>query len=106
MATQPNRLTVALDENSIELLRALETHTGLSPAQILVKLFPSHLEDLWTYREWLEQLPEGPSARRNLGVNLLQSYGPETLREAIRRIDPAYVTEAEKFAQSLKDGQA
>lgn len=103
MVSQPNRLTVTLDEDSLALLRALEEHTGLSPAQTLVKLWPSHLDDMWTYLTWLEQLPAGPSQRRSLGLNLLQSYGPSTLREGIRQIDPGYQTEAEKFAADLKN---
>jgi hypothetical protein len=102
MVTQPNRLTVTLDEDSLALLKSLEKHTGLSPAQTMVKLWPSHLDDLWTYLTWLDQLPEGPSHRRSLGLNLLQSFGPETLREGIKRIDPSYQTEGEKFAQGLK----
>lgn len=102
MATQPNRLTVSMDDDSMALLRTLEKHTGLSPAQTLVKLWPSHLDDLWTYSTWLDQLPAGPSQRRSLGLNLLQSYGPETLREGIRRIDPSYQTEGEKFALGIK----
>lgn len=97
MATQPNRLTVALDEDSMQLLKRLEGITGSSPAQTFGKLWPSHLEDLWNYLSWLEQLPEGPSQRRSLGLNLLQSYGPETLTQGIKRLDPTYQTEGEKL---------
>ncbi len=100
MATQPNRLTVALDDDTIELLKRLEKFTGLSPAQTVAKLMPAHLEDLWNYLGWLESLPEGPSKRRSLGVNLMQSFGPRSLTEDIKRIDPAYQTEGEKFAEA------
>ncbi len=101
--TKPiNRFTVTLDDDSMALLRALEKYTGLSPAQTLVKLWPSHLDDLWTYLTWLEQLPTGSSHRRSLGLNLLQSYGPGTLREGVKRIDPSYQTDGEKFVQSAK----
>lgn len=101
MATQTNRLTVALDNDTIELLKRLEKFTGYSPAQTVAKLFPSHLEDLWNYVTWLESLPEEHSKLRSLGVRLLASYGPTTLTEDIKRIDPAYQTEGEKFEAAV-----
>lgn len=103
MATQTNRLTVSLDDDSLALLRRLEAFTGLSPAQTIAKIFPAHLEELWSYLTWLESLPEGPSKLRSLGVNLLHSYGPTSLIQDIKRIDPAYETEAEKFSKRLAD---
>lgn len=87
-----------LDEDSLELLKRLETFTGMSPAQTVGKLFPAHLEELWRYLEWLEQLPERPSKARNLGRYLLQSYGPVSLIADIKRLDPAFQTESEKVA--------
>lgn len=103
MATQPNRLTLALDEDTIALLKRLEAYTGLSPAQTIAKLIPSHLQELWDYLTWLEQLPVGPSKRRSLGLNLIQNYGPDDLIDGIKRLDPTYQTEGEKFASSLTD---
>lgn len=102
MATQPNRLTLALDEDSIALLRRIEALTGTTPPQTIAKLWPSHLPDLWEYVVWLEQLPQGPSRLRSLGRNMLQSYGPETLVQSIKNLDPTYVTEGEKFTQGIK----
>lgn len=98
MATQPNRLTLALDEDTITLLKRLEAFTGLSPAQTIAKIIPSHLQELWDYLTWLEQLPDGPSKRRSLGLNLIQNYGPNSLTEDIQQIDPTYQTDGEKFA--------
>lgn len=104
MATQPNRITLPLDESSIALLKRIESLTGSTAPQTIGKLWPSHLADLWEYVTWLEQLPEGPGRLRSLGENMLQSYGPETLVESIKRVDPAYVTEGEKSALAIKAG--
>ena len=96
------RLTLSLDEDSLSLLTELETFTGLSPAQTIQKLFPAHLEELHEYLRWLKQVPEGSSIQRNLGKYLLHNYGPDSLITAIKRVDPTYQTEAEKFSAGLK----
>jgi hypothetical protein len=90
MAPKTNRFTIALDDDSTNLLKMLEEFTGFTPAQSISKLFPSHLEELWFYLTWLQQLPEGPSRLRSLGGSLLQSYGPNSLIQDIQRIDPTY----------------
>lgn len=97
------RLTISLDEDVTELLIRLESFTGLSPAQTIQKLVPAHLGELWAYLTWLEQLPPDPSLQRNLGPFLLHSYGPETLIEGIKRIDPTFQTEGEKLMTSVKE---
>lgn len=101
MATQPNRLTLALDEDTIALLKRLEPLTGLSPAQTIAKLTSAHLHELWEYLTWLEHLPEGPSKQRSLGLNLIQSYGPDDLIDGIKKLDPTFQTDGEKFAKSV-----
>lgn len=101
MAPKTNRFSIALDDDSTQLLKKLEEFTGLTPVQTIGKLFPSHLEELWAYLTWLQQLPEGPSRLRSLGCSLLQSYGPNSLIQDIKKLDPTYVTEGEKFANSL-----
>lgn len=105
MAPKTNRFTIALDEDSTQLLKMLEEFTGFTPAQTISKLFPSHLEELWTYLTWLKQLPEGPSRLRSLGCSLLQSYGPQSLIQDIKRLDPTYQTEGDKFTASMKEGK-
>lgn len=87
-----------LDDDSIELLRRVENLTGMSPAKIIKTLWPSHLEELFIYVEWLEELAERPGKARNLGRYLLQSHGPETLIEGIKRLDPTYEIPSEKLA--------
>ena len=104
MATERKpRLTLSLDETSMEVLTQLEKFTGLSPAQTIQKLFPAHFGELCEYLTWFEQLPPGPSWQRTMGPNLLISYGPDDLISGIKRLDPTYETEGEKLAKSLTD---
>ncbi len=103
MPKTSNELTVQLDADSVELLLQLETLTGLPPGATLSRLFPSHLEELWEYRHWLESLPPGAVAQRELGSMLLQSYGPSSLIEDIKRIDPSFMPLAQKFVDGLED---
>ena len=95
------RLTLSLDETSMEVLTRLEKFTDLSPAQTVQKLFPAHFEELCEYLTWFEQLQPGPSWQRSMGPNLLISYGPDDLISGIKKLDPTYVTEREKFAKTL-----
>lgn len=87
-----------LDDDSIELLKRVEVLTGMSPAKTLRQLWPSHLEELWFFVEWFEQLPEDAVRLRNKGLNLFLSYGPGNLIEDIERIDPGYQAKVEKLA--------
>lgn len=45
------------------------------------------------YYEWLEKQKD--SKMKVLGKNLLQSYGPDSLFEGIRRLDPKHEFESE-----------
>ena len=89
MSPQPNRLTISLDADSMELLRSLQTFTGMSPAQIIQKIFPAHLPELHAYRGWLQQLPKDSSLKSTMGPHLLQSYGPESLIQSMEKLDKA-----------------
>lgn len=93
---------ISLDDDSANLLTRLQVFTGMSPAQTIQKLFPAHLHELWAYLTWLEQLPSDTSLQSKLGPHLLQSYGPESLVESIKKLDPTYQPEGEKFAQGIK----
>ena len=104
--TQTSRVTVTLDHEETELLKRLKEFTGLSPAQIIQHLLPSHVPDLWSYLEWLEQLPKDGSKKSKLGALLLHSYGPETLMESVKHLDPTYQFSGDKFAKSLTDTPA
>ena len=102
MSDRPNRLTVTLDEDSIELLKRLEKFTKMPPAATVATLFPAHLEELWEYLGWMEQLPEGPSQLRSRGMHLIHNYGPQTLLQRIAELDPTYKTEGQRFAERIK----
>jgi hypothetical protein len=106
MATQRKpRFMISLDDDTAELLTRLQTFTGLSPAQTIQKIFPSHLCELHEYLTWLEGLPPGPSLQRKMGPHLLQSYGPTSLIQDIKRIDPTFVTEGEKLTAGIAAAQ-
>jgi hypothetical protein len=96
------RLSLSIDDESMDLLKGIEALTGISPAQTIQKIFPAHLQELWEYRTWLEQLPADSKWLRAMAPQLLQSYGPENLIEGIKKLDPGYVTEGEKFAHGVK----
>lgn len=101
MPNPPNRLTFALDEDSIELLKRLQKITRMTPANTVASLFPSHLNELWEYLTWLEQLPEGPSQMRSRGIHLIHSYGPQTLLQGIAQLDPNYKSEGQHFLDGI-----
>lgn len=89
MSPQPNRLTISLDADSMELLKGLQTFTGLSPAQTIQKIFPAHLPELHAYLSWLQQLPKDSSLKSTVGPHLLQSYGPESLIQGMEKLNKA-----------------
>lgn len=99
--TRSPRLTLSLDLDTMELLTSLQAFTNLSPAQTIQKLLPSHLEELHAYLDWLKQLPKDNSLKSQIGPFLLQSSGPESLIDGIKKLDPTYQTEGDKFAKSL-----
>ena len=86
MPTDKPRVMVTLQPDTHELLQRLSSLTGVAASTIITKLLSGHLDELWKFREWLEDQPEGSRARL-LGVNLLQSYGPDNLLTGMHRID-------------------
>jgi hypothetical protein len=101
MATQRKpRFMISLDEEDADVLTQLQDFTNLSPAQTIQKLFPSHLAELNIYLDWLKQLPKDNSLKSQLGPFLLQSYGPESLIEGIKKLDPDYVASLDPILTS------
>jgi hypothetical protein len=92
---------ISLDDDTAELLTRLQTFTGLSPAQAIQKLLPQHFGELHDYLLWLEQLPKDGSSRSQLAPFLMHSIGPDTLTQAMKKLDPGYQTEGEQFAKSM-----
>lgn len=103
MPIHPNRFTVTMDADSMELLRRIEKITGMSPSAIVTKLFSSHLEELWVYVEWFEQLPDDAASKalQHRAKYLMQNYGPGTLIDDLKALDPTYQTPAEKLAEQV-----
>lgn len=103
MPVSPNRLTVTLDADSLELLRRIEKITAMSPSATLTKLLSSHLGELWTYVEWFEQLPDDAASKalQHRARYLPQNYGPGSLIDDIKELDPTYQTPAEKLAEQV-----
>lgn len=95
------RFMISLDDDSSELLTKLQRFTGLSPAQTIQKIFPAHLEELHAYLAWLEELPPGTTLKNKMGPHLLQSYGPESLIQSIKNIDPQYKAPGEQLCESI-----
>ena len=89
MLNQSSRITVTLDPEQTELLKSLQTFTGLSPAQTIQKIFPAHMQELHAYRDWLQNLPKDSSLKSTVGPHLLQSYGPESLIQGMAKLDKA-----------------
>jgi hypothetical protein len=89
MPTDKQRIMVSLDEATYELLQNLNEMTGVPISTIIVKVLGGHLHELWEYHDWLKRQPKG-SRNRSLGVNLLQSYGPDALLDGVRRLDQGH----------------
>jgi hypothetical protein len=101
MPTEKKRVTLTLDESTAELLAWLSHTTELTESGIINRLLGSHMEELWEYRTFMEQLPKG-GREWSLGLNLLVSYGPDDLVTGLKRVSPRYKTLTEKFAKQVK----
>ena len=83
------RYMIVIDDETKYLMDILKTFTNLSPAQIVQKIVPSHIDELWYYLTWLKQLPEG-SRLKSIGANLLRCYKKDSLIYDITVLDPTY----------------
>jgi hypothetical protein len=100
MPTDKPRVMLTLDHDTHDLLQKLSKLTTVPIPTIIAKLLGGHLHDLWEYHDWLNKQGSG-TRNRALGANLLQSYGPESLMEGIRKIDPTYKFYADALNQRL-----
>ncbi|SPA28927.1 hypothetical protein CBM2637_A70111 [Cupriavidus taiwanensis] len=103
------RMNITLGADEIELLHSLAEETGVPAASIVARIFSAHVPELWEYDTWIKQQQAG-TRERGLGVNLMVSFGPESLIAGIKHITPGYQTQGEKFLAGLKksatDGDA
>jgi hypothetical protein len=90
--------TINFDADMADLLKAHAALTGLSVSDLISRLLSTHLPDL---HELLALVSAHPDVREQ-AANLLQSFGPESLTDGIKRIAPvAYETLGEQFARQV-----
>jgi hypothetical protein len=94
---------ITLNEDLAEIIERLATHTGMSSAAIANHLLASHLPELHELDAFLEKHPAGAGSLHEQGVNLMQSYGPESIIEGIARIAPHYQTLAARFEREMDE---
>jgi hypothetical protein len=101
--TRSPRMTLSIDPETMEVFTRLQKFTKLSPAQAIQKLLPQHFGELIDYLTWLEGLDlKDGSVKSQLGPFLMHSIGPDTLPQAMKKLDPTYQTAAEKLATKGK----
>ena len=91
------RINLTVDDDQYELVARISEQTGLSAAAIVETMFNAHLADLHEYADWMDQLPEGNNPLRERGAYLLHSFGPGTLVDDIKQVDPTYRTFTDRF---------
>jgi hypothetical protein len=95
--------SITLNEELAEQVKRLSKCTGLSSSAIVNRLLSSHLAELHELEEFLEAHPAGVGTLHEQALNLIQSYGPESIVEGISRIAPYYQTLAARFERDLAD---
>lgn len=94
---------ITLNEDMAEIMARIATRTGVTIAVISNHLLGSHLHELHELDAFLEVHPAGTSSLHEQGVNLMQSYGPESIMEGILRIAPHYQTLAARFEREMDE---
>ena len=100
MPSTKQRVNLTLDDDTYEMLSCASKLTGVPVAGIVTRFLGAHMEELSEFMRWLEAQEE-ESRKHKFGKNFLISYGPETLIEAIRQIDPAWKFASELFEEGL-----
>jgi hypothetical protein len=86
-----------------EIMARLATRTGMTITVITNHLLGSHLPELHELDAFLELHSAGAGSLHEQGVNLMQSYGPESIIEGIARIAPHYQTLAARFEREMDE---
>lgn len=97
-------LKINLDFDTGNLIQLLATTCGINESDVIDKILSGHLSELWELRAFMEQCVGDPSTL-DQAVNLLVSYGPESLMAGIKRIAPDYVTLGARLAQDIDSPQ-
>ena len=95
-----NTFAITLDNELVELFRCVTAQTGMSTQDVIRKLIPAHLHELWELVKYLEALPQ-KSKHIQRARSLLQNYGPDSLIDALKRLDSTYKTPQERFEEGL-----
>jgi hypothetical protein len=95
-------MRVEIDDEIEYLLESLSDFTGLSPSEIVTKLLTGHLGELFEYEALLESC-KGNHAMFQEAVNLLVSYGPDTLLQGIKRVQPGYLTYEDRIIRERQE---
>jgi hypothetical protein len=94
---------ITLNEDMAEIMARIATRTGMTISVITNHLLGSHLPELHELDAFLEVHPSGAGSLREQGVNLMQSYGPESIMEGIARIAPHYQTLAARIEREMDE---
>jgi hypothetical protein len=98
------KTTITLDYDTAELFHRLAVLSNLSIDTVGNRLFSGHLAEMHELEAFLETHPAGPGSLHERGLNLIQSYGPESITEGITRIAPAtYETLAARFEREMTE---
>lgn len=98
------RVMATVHRETYQLLQEAAEKTGVSVSGIVARALNPFADELVEYLRWLNSIEPG-SRKHMYAVNLLASFGPETLREGIRRLDPSHVFADEEFERHLRAKQ-
>ena len=97
--------TITLDHDTAELFKRIGVQANLTICDIGNRLLSSHLSEMHELETFLEKNPAGLGSLHDRGLNLIQSYGPESIMNGIARIAPAgYETLVALFERAVKEG--
>jgi hypothetical protein len=99
------KVTIILDEDTAAILECLAAQTGLSIADIASRPLGAHLADFCELLSFLEA-QRADTVRHDAGINLLVSFGPESISAGLARIAPEYEAHAQRFGRELNASTA
>ena len=98
------KTTIKLDHDTADLFRRIAAQANLTISDIGNRLLSSHLPEMHELEAFLEENPARSDSLHERGLNLIQSYGPESIMDGIARIAPAgYATLAARFEREMNE---
>ncbi len=92
---------ITLDGDLAVILGRLASHSGISVGAIANKVLASHAAEFYEIDAFLDAHPAGAGTLHEQGLNLVQSYGPESIMDGLSRIAPHYLTLESRFECEL-----